>query len=98
MSTRSRGWAGVVCSPASLIWRRVPRLARFNVMSARGDNPSNVFVGLSIPLAAVAVVSLVVAGVKLELAIEAHQASVAVYVVLLSVLQVSTVRLEALKP
>ena len=64
-------------------------------MSARGDNPSNVFVGLSIPLAAVAVVSLVVAGVKLELAIEAHQASVAVYVVLLSVLQVSTVRFRS---
>ena len=90
------GWGGLLASFTYLA-AGATRLARFNVMSARGDNPSNVFVGLSIPLAAVAVVSLVVAGVKLELAIEAHQASVAVYVVLLSVLQVSTVRFRSFK-
>ena len=90
------GWPGLVASFTFLAAGAV-RLARFNVMSARGENPSNVFVGLSIPLAAVAVISLVVAGIKLDVDGQSYAQWVALYVALLSFLQVSTVRFRSFK-
>jgi CDP-diacylglycerol--serine O-phosphatidyltransferase len=73
------------------------RLARFNVMSARGDNPSDAFVGLSIPLAAVALVSLVIAGVKLQTNAVDYVNYIAVYILVIAALQVSTVRFRSFK-
>ncbi len=90
------GWPGLIASFLFLA-AGAARLARFNVMSARGDNPSNAFVGLSIPLAAVAVVSLVVACIKLDVEGQAFDRWVAMYVILLAVLQVSTVRFRSFK-
>tara|TARA_B100000427_G_C15410287_1_gene551688 strand:+ start:77 stop:877 length:801 start_codon:yes stop_codon:yes gene_type:complete len=90
------GWPGLIAS-FTFLAAGAARLARFNVMSARGENPSNVFVGLSIPLAAVAVISLVVACIKLDVDVQSHAQWVALYIVLLSFLQVSTVRFRSFK-
>ena len=90
------GWTGLVTS-FTFLAAGAARLARFNVMSARGENPSNVFVGLSIPLAAVAVISLVVAGIKLDIDGQSYAHWVALYTILLSFLQVSTVRFRSFK-
>lgn len=90
------GWYGLIAS-FTFLAAGATRLARFNVMSARGENPSHVFVGLSIPLAAVAVISLVVAGIKLDIDGQTYAQWVALYIVLLSFLQVSTVRFRSFK-
>ncbi len=90
------GWTGLIASFLFLA-AGAARLARFNVMSARGDNPSNVFVGLSIPLAAVALVSLVVACIKLNIEGSVYAPWVAVYIVILAALQVSTVQFRSFK-
>ena len=90
------GWPGLITSFLFLA-AGTARLARFNVMSARGDNPSNVFVGLSIPLAAVALISLVVACLKLNIDGQVYAPWVALYVIVLAVLQVSTVRFRSFK-
>ena len=90
------GWPGLITSFLFLA-AGTARLARFNVMSARGDNPSHVFVGLSIPLAAVALISLVVACIKLDIDGQVYAPWVAIYVIVLAVLQVSTVRFRSFK-
>jgi CDP-diacylglycerol--serine O-phosphatidyltransferase len=76
------------------------RLARFNVLAARGDKTSSrFFVGLPIPLAAGTITALVIAHYK-EFGEEtdaATRAPVAVVVVLLSFLMVSTVRYRSFK-
>ena len=90
------GWSGLIAGFLFLA-AGAARLARFNVMSARGDKPSNAFVGLSIPLAAVAVVSLVVACIKLDIDGREFAKWVAMYVILLAILQVSTVRFRSFK-
>jgi CDP-diacylglycerol--serine O-phosphatidyltransferase len=89
-------WTGLVASFLFLA-AGAARLARFNVMSARGDNPSDAFVGLSIPLAAVALISLVVACIKLNIDGSVYAPWIALYVVTLAVLQVSTVRFRSFK-
>src|SRR5512140_3670763 len=71
------------------------RLARFNVLAARGDKGSSrFFVGLPIPLAAGSITALVIAHYKEFGAATdgATRAPVAVIVLLLSLLMVSTVR------
>ncbi|HTP49261.1 MAG TPA: CDP-diacylglycerol--serine O-phosphatidyltransferase [Anaeromyxobacteraceae bacterium] len=76
------------------------RLARFNVLAARGDKASNrFFVGLPIPLAAGCIVSLVIAhfrqfGSNTE---AASRVPIAVVVGVLSFLMVSTVRYRTFK-
>jgi CDP-diacylglycerol--serine O-phosphatidyltransferase len=76
------------------------RLARFNVLAARGDKGSSrFFVGLPIPLAAGAIVALVIAhyrqfGSTTEVSTHVPMAAV---VVLLSFLMVSTVRYRTFK-
>jgi CDP-diacylglycerol--serine O-phosphatidyltransferase len=76
------------------------RLARFNVLAARGDKGSSrFFVGLPIPLAAGAIVALVIAhyrqfGSTTE---AATHAPIALVVLLLSFLMVSTVRYRTFK-
>ena len=76
------------------------RLARFNVLAARGDKGSSrFFVGLPIPLAAGAIVALVIAhyrqfGSTTE---AATHVPIALVVVLLSFLMVSTVRYRTFK-
>jgi CDP-diacylglycerol---serine O-phosphatidyltransferase len=76
------------------------RLARFNVLAARGDKGSSrFFVGLPIPLAAGTITALVIAHFKEFGAATdaATRAPVAVVVVLLSFLMVSTVRYRTFK-
>jgi len=76
------------------------RLARFNVLAARGDKGSSrFFVGLPIPLAAGTVVSLVIAHYKQFGAATgaADRIPVAVVVALLSFLMVSTVKYRTFK-
>ena len=76
------------------------RLARFNVLSARGDKgSSHFFVGLPIPLAAGTITALVIAHYKEFGAATdgATRAPVAVITLLLSLLMVSTVRYRTFK-
>jgi CDP-diacylglycerol--serine O-phosphatidyltransferase len=76
------------------------RLARFNVLAMRGDKGSSrFFVGLPIPLAAGAIVSLVIAHFReFAAATEPSDRSpIAVVVVLLSFLMVSTVKYRTFK-
>ena len=76
------------------------RLARFNVLSQRGDKGSSrFFVGLPIPLAAGAIVALVIAHYRATggMADPSSRAAVAALVGLLSFLMVSTVRYRTFK-
>jgi len=76
------------------------RLARFNVLATRGDKGSSrFFVGLPIPLAAGAIVALVIAHYRQfgSTPDPATHAPVAVVVVLLAFLMVSTVRYRTFK-
>jgi CDP-diacylglycerol--serine O-phosphatidyltransferase len=76
------------------------RLARFNVLAQRGDKGSSrFFVGLPIPLAAGALTALVIAHYKeFQAATEpATHVPVAIVVVLLSFLMVSTIRYRTFK-
>ncbi len=76
------------------------RLARFNVLAARGDKASHrFFVGLPIPLAAGALVSVVIAHYRQYGApvSPSAQAPIAVGVALLAFLMVSTVRYRTFK-
>lgn len=76
------------------------RLARFNVLAARGDKASHrFFVGLPIPLAAGALVSLVIAHFRQfgAATAPATHVPIAVVVALLSFLMVSTVRYRTFK-
>lgn len=72
------------------------RLARFNVMSAQEDGPSEFFVGLPIPLAAGMVVSLVIASVGGEARLVSAY-GVALVTLVLSYLMVSNVRYHSFK-
>jgi CDP-diacylglycerol--serine O-phosphatidyltransferase len=77
------------------------RLARFNVIAWRGDKSSSrFFVGLPIPLAAGAVVAVVIAHYRLTLGQVTDpwmQVPIAVFVLVLSFLQVSTIRYRTFK-
>jgi CDP-diacylglycerol---serine O-phosphatidyltransferase len=76
------------------------RLARFNVLAQRGDKGSSrFFVGLPIPLAAGAIVALVIAHFRQfgSTTDPATRAPIALVVVLLSFLMVSTVRYRTFK-
>ena len=76
------------------------RLARFNVLAARGDKASHrFFVGLPIPLAAGTIVAIVIAHFKQfgQATSAADRLPVMLVVVLLSFLMVSTVRYRTFK-
>jgi CDP-diacylglycerol--serine O-phosphatidyltransferase len=76
------------------------RLARFNVLAMRGDKGSSrFFVGLPIPLAAGAIVSLVIAHyTEFHAATDpSAQSPIAIVVVLLAFLMVSTVKYRTFK-
>ncbi len=76
------------------------RLARFNVLAMRGDKGSSrFFVGLPIPLAAGAIVAIVIAHYRTygRATTPAEVAPVAVVVALLAFLMVSTVRYRTFK-
>jgi CDP-diacylglycerol--serine O-phosphatidyltransferase len=76
------------------------RLARFNVLAQRGDKGSSrFFVGLPIPLAAGTIVALVIAHYKQfqSTTDAAARVPIAIVVVLLSFLMVSTVRYRTFK-
>ena len=93
------GTAGLVISFAFAACGAL-RLARFNVLAMRGDKGSSrFFVGLPIPLAAGAIVSLVIAHYK-EFAAATDASTrvpIAVVVLLLSFLMVSTVKYRTFK-
>ena len=73
------------------------RLARFNVLTARGLGSSTHFIGLPIPLAAAMLVSLVIAHHKaLGVPVRAHGSVVALTLVL-SYLMISNVRYQSFK-
>ena len=76
------------------------RLARFNVLAARGDKGSSAFfVGLPIPLAAGTIVAIVIAHYKEfgQATSVAERLPIAVVVALLAFLMVSTVRYRTFK-
>ena len=76
------------------------RLARFNVLANRGDKGSSrFFVGLPIPLAAGALVSLVIAHYRAvgSIVADSSRIAIAVAVALLAFLMVSTVRYRTFK-
>jgi CDP-diacylglycerol--serine O-phosphatidyltransferase len=76
------------------------RLARFNVLAQRGDKGSSrFFVGLPIPLAAGTIVAIVIAHFKQfgQATGAADRLPVALVVILLSFLQVSTIRYRTFK-
>lgn len=73
------------------------RLARFNVLAARGHGSSKYFIGLPIPGAAMMIVSLVIAqSVWIRESVQAR-ASVVALVLVLSYLMVSRVRFRTFK-
>lgn len=73
------------------------RLARFNVLAARGEGSSRYFVGLPIPAAAAMLVALVIAHhFTLDAKVEAHR-SVFALVLVLCFLMVSNVRYRTFK-
>jgi CDP-diacylglycerol--serine O-phosphatidyltransferase len=93
------GTAGLVISFAFAACGAL-RLARFNVLAMRGDKGSSrFFVGLPIPLAAGAIVSLVIAHyAQFEAETEpAARLPIAIVVLLLSFLMVSTVKYRTFK-
>jgi CDP-diacylglycerol--serine O-phosphatidyltransferase len=93
------GLVGMIASFAFLACGAL-RLARFNVLAARGDKGSSrFFVGLPIPLAAGAIVALVIAHYRQfgSTTDAATHAPMALVVVLLSFLMVSTVRYRTFK-
>jgi CDP-diacylglycerol--serine O-phosphatidyltransferase len=76
------------------------RLARFNVLAQRGDKGSSrFFVGLPIPLAAGAIVALVIAHYRAigGIAEDSIRIAIAVFVALLAFLMVSTIRYRTFK-
>ena len=76
------------------------RLARFNVLAARGDKGSSLFfVGLPIPLAAGTIVAIVIAHFKQfgQATAAADRLPVMLVVILLSFLMVSTIRYRTFK-
>jgi len=93
------GLVGMIASFAFLACGAL-RLARFNVLAARGDKGSSrFFVGLPIPLAAGAIVALVIAHYRQfgSTTDAATHAPMALVVLLLSFLMVSTVRYRTFK-
>lgn len=73
------------------------RLARFNVLAARGASSSRYFIGLPIPVAAAMLVALVIAQYKsFGVAVQARD-EILVLMVVLSYLMVSNVRYETMK-
>jgi CDP-diacylglycerol--serine O-phosphatidyltransferase len=74
----------------------VIRLARFNVYHEAKAFPSNIFVGLPIPLAALAVLSAVLV-VEMPLQYESQAIWFAVYVVIIAFLMVSNIKYRTLK-
>ncbi|MCP4498693.1 MAG: CDP-diacylglycerol--serine O-phosphatidyltransferase [Deltaproteobacteria bacterium] len=75
----------------------VIRLARFNVLAARGEGSSRFFVGLPIPIAAAMLVSLVIAHNKFFNVPVKQHADVLALVIVLSYLMVSNVRYRTFK-
>jgi CDP-diacylglycerol---serine O-phosphatidyltransferase len=76
------------------------RLARFNVLAQRGDKGSSrFFVGLPIPLAAGAIVALVIAHYRATggIADDSIRLAIAAFVGLLALLMVSTIRYRTFK-
>ncbi|HBU49159.1 MAG: CDP-diacylglycerol--serine O-phosphatidyltransferase [Myxococcota bacterium] len=73
------------------------RLARFNVLVARGQEATSDFVGLSIPLGALAVISLVGFCVRAEIDPASFHRLVTLYVVVVSFLMVSNLRMRSFK-
>ena len=92
------GFAGVFVSFAFAACGAL-RLARFNVLAQRSSHTPRYFVGLPIPFAALAIVALVIAnyGARGAALHAAAQIPVAVLVVLLSLLMVSTVQYRTFK-
>jgi CDP-diacylglycerol--serine O-phosphatidyltransferase len=89
-------WTGLIVSFAFAACGAI-RLARFNVLAARGLGSSKYFVGLPIPGAAMVVVSVVLAQSKMIHESVEARASVAAMVVVLSYLMVSRVRFRTFK-
>jgi len=74
----------------------VIRLARFNVLKEADAMPSNIFVGLPIPLGALAIVSAVlIVGRPLET--QTEMLAFAIYVALIAFLMISSVKYRTLK-
>jgi CDP-diacylglycerol---serine O-phosphatidyltransferase len=73
------------------------RLARFNVLVARGIDSSRDFVGLAIPLAAFCLIAGVIAGVKVGSDPELVAPYLSGFTVLVALLQVSTIRYRSYK-
>lgn len=74
----------------------VIRLARFNVYTEAKALPSNIFIGLPIPLAALAIVSLILM-FEDPVRQEKFALYLAMYVVILSFLMISNIRYRTLK-
>lgn len=90
------GWG--VFAAALYVMGAVLRLARFNVMSGREEGPNRYFLGLPTPLAAGAVVSLVLAYVSFTEAMTTGAGlSVAALAVGLGALMVSNIRYRSFK-
>jgi len=73
------------------------RLARLNVLVARGQAATSDFVGLSIPLGALAVISLVGFCVRANIDPDSIRRQVILYTVLISFLMVSNLRMRSFK-
>lgn len=74
----------------------VIRLARYNVYHEAKAFPTNIFIGLPIPLAALAVLSIVLM-VEIPLQQKNHAILFAVYVLLIAFLMISNIRYRTLK-
>lgn len=74
----------------------VIRLARFNVLKEAHVVPSNVFMGLPIPLGALAICSVILIYPK-PLLTFSHSMIFALYVILVSILMVSNIRYRTMK-
>ncbi len=74
----------------------VIRLARFNVYSEVKAFPSNIFIGLPIPLAALAIISIVLI-IEDPLTDEKQALFFAVYVIIVAFLMISNIKYRTLK-
>jgi CDP-diacylglycerol---serine O-phosphatidyltransferase len=74
----------------------VIRLARFNVLKEADVMPSNIFVGLPIPLGALSIASVVLS-VREPLVDKAHVALFSLFVILVAFLMVSSIKYRTMK-
>lgn len=93
---QDHGWVGFAVSFLYLA-AGAARLARFNVLAAQGQDAKSDFVGLSIPLGAFSLVSLVGYATRAGIDPSPYHRQISLYVLLIAVLMVCNLRMRSFK-